>query len=211
MPPFSIQPKTAATLTSETTPTSGSDLEAVPWDMFDTNTTNFANAAASLNVPFYQTVQADPTLGNMQMPGALPAPQWLEPAALACDILGVPSATGTIAGALSDEANILKTARAVFNMKVSQKDYGTFPLMLAHTIGGEVGFVAAANTVAQSYQYANNGPVDGGWWLDGAIIIPSQQNFIVSILTAVGVALTLNLTPLPVRMNLWGVLHRRVL
>lgn len=209
MPPFNIQPKSTATLTSETTPSSGTDLEAVPWDLFDTNITAFANAAVSLNVAFYQVVQADPTLGNMQMPGALPAPQWMEPAALAVDILSVPSTGAALQGALSDHANILKTCRAVFNAKVSQKDYGTFPLMLAHSIGGEIGFISS--TVAtSSQQYANNGIADGGWWLDGAIIIPSQQNFIVSILTS-ATALTLQLTPTPVRVNLWGALHRRVL
>jgi hypothetical protein len=209
MPPFNIQAKSTATLTSESTPTSGTDLEAVPWDMFDTNTTAFANAAVSVNAAFFQVVQADPTLGNMQMPGALPAPQWLEPAALAVDILSVPSTGAALQGALSDHANILKTVRSVFNIKVSQKDYGTFPLMLAHSIGGEIGFISS--TVAtSSQQYANNGIADGGWWLDGAIIIPSQQNFIVSIFTA-AIALTLQLTPTPVRANLWGALHRRVL
>jgi hypothetical protein len=209
MPPFNIQAKSTATLTSESTPTSGTDLEAVPWDMFDTNTTAFANAAVSVNAAFFQVVQADPTLGNMQMPGALPAPQWLEPAALAVDILSVPSTGAALQGALSDHANILKTVRSVFNIKVSQKDYGTFPLMLAHSIGGEIGFISS--TVAtSSQQYANNGIADGGWWLDGAIIIPSQQNFIVSILTS-ATALTLQLTPTPVRANLWGALHRRVL
>jgi hypothetical protein len=210
VPPFTIVPQTAAQLTAATTPTSGTDLEAVPWDLFDTNVTAFANAAGPLNVPFYQTVQTDPTLGNMQMPGALPAPQWLEPAALAVDILSVPSTGAALQGALSDHANILKTNTAAFNMKVSQKDYGTFPLMLAHSIGGEIGIISS--TVAtSSQQYANNGVADGGWWMDGAIVIPSQQNFIVSILTKQGATLTLQLSPTPVRTNLWGVLHRRVL
>lgn len=210
MPPFTIQPQTAAQLTAATTPTSGTDLEAVPWDLFDTNLTAFANSAGPLNVPFYQTVQTDPTLGNMQMPGALPAPQWLEPAALAFDLMSVPSSSvaTTATGALSDLANILKANTAAFNMKVSQKDYGTFPLMLAHSVGGEVGFGWGAEV--SNFEYGNNGPADGGWWMDGAIIIPSQQNFIVSVLTKQGATLTLNATT-PVRANLWGVLHRRVL
>lgn len=210
MPPFTVQAKSASTLASESTPTSGTDLEAVPWDLFDTNTTLFANAGVSINAAFYQVVQADPTLGNMQMPGALPAPQWLEPAALAVDILAIPSSSATIAGAMSDIANILKTVRSVFNMKVSQKDYGTFPLMLAHCTGGEQGYIASAIATPGTVQFGNNGIPDGGWWLDGAIIIPSQQNFIVSIITS-ATALTLTQTPMPIRCNLWGVLHRRVL
>lgn len=210
MPPFAILAQTASQLVAATTPTSGTDLEAVPWDMFDTNLTGFANAAGPLNVPFFQTVQVDPTLGNMQMPGALPSPQWLEPAAIACDLMAIPSSVvaATAVGALSDIANILKTCTAAFNMKVSQKDYGTFPLMLAHGVGGEMGFGWGAE-VADN-QYGNNGPADGGWWTDGSIIIPSQQNFIVSIITQQGKTLTLNAT-VPVRMNMWGVLHRRVL
>lgn len=209
MPPFTVQPKTAATLAAETTPTSGTDLEAVPWDLFDTNTTAFANAAVSLNVAFYQAVQADPTLGNMQGVGMLPSPQWMEPAALAVDILSLPSSSvaTTATGALSDIASILKTGRACFNTKVSQKDYGTFPLTLAHCTGGEVGFGWGAEV--SNFEYGQNGPVDGGWWLDGAIIIPSQQNFIISIITC-STALALNATT-PIRTNLWGVLHRRVL
>jgi hypothetical protein len=210
MPPFAILAQTAAQLAAATTPTSGTDLEAVPWDMFDTNLTTFATGAGPLNVAFYQTVQTDPTLGNMQMPGALPAPQWLEPAAIACDILSVPSSSvaTTATGALSDTANILKTNTAAFNMKVSQKDYGTFPLMLAHGVGGEMGYGWGAEV--SNFEYANNGPADGGWWTDGSIIIPSQQNFIVSIITQQGKTLTLNATT-PIRMNMWGVLHRRVL
>lgn len=209
MPPFNIQAQTASQLASASTPTSGTDLEAVPWDMFDTNTTAFANAATSLSVAFFQTVQTDFTLGNMQAPGMLPSPQWLEPAGLAVDILSVPSSSvaTTATGALSDIANIIKTCRAVFNIKVSQKDYGTFPLMLAHCTGGEQGFGWGAEV--SNFEYGNHGIPDGGWWLDGAIIIPSQQNFIVSILTS-STALTLNATT-PVRANLWGVLHRRVL
>jgi hypothetical protein len=214
VPRYAIQPKGAATLAADATPTSGTDLEALPWDLHAVDTTSFATATKGIVSVFYQTVNTDKTLGNMESAGQLPSPQWFEIAGYACDILAIPSAATTAAsaiGALADIANILKTVYAAFFFTLSNKNYGTFPLTLAHCSGGEVGTGYGTFAAPTSIEQGNNGIPDGGWWIDGAIVIPSQQNFSLTIITTTGTATTLTQTPMPVRSNLWGVLHRRVL
>lgn len=210
MPPFQVNPLNASQLAAMSTPATGNDLEALPWDFHDTDSTDFANAATNLNIAFFQVVKADKTQGNMEAAGALPNPNWFECYGFCCDILSVPSTGATITGALSDIANILKTALAAFQLTLANKTYGIFPLTLAHATGGETGFIAS--TIAtNSQQYGNNNLPDGGWWYNAAVVIPPQQTFAVNISTKSGQALTLTQTPTPVRANLWGVYHRRVL
>lgn len=210
MPRFQITNYDATQLAQMITPQSGTDLEALPWILFYTDTTSFASAATSVQSVFFQTVQSDKTISNIEAPGQLPIPQVLEVAGNTCDILATPSANASnTAGALSDIANILKTVRSTFVFLLSNKSYGIFPLTCAHATGGEIGYMAS--TVATSNaQYANNGIFDGGWWVDGAIIIPSQQQFQVTVATS-ATALTLTQTPMPVRFGLWGPIHRRIL
>lgn len=211
MPPIQVNALSAQQLAATSTPASGSDLEALPWAFHDTDSADFANAATNLNVGFFQVVKNDKTQGNIEQAGTLPSPNWFELYGFCCDILAVPSTAVTVAGALSDIANILKTALAAFQFTLSNKNYGIFPLTLAHATGGETGFLASAIATPGTVQYGNNNMPDGGWWYDAAIVIPTQQNFVMSILTKNGQALTLTQTPLPVRAVMWGVYHRRVL
>jgi hypothetical protein len=210
MPRYPINASSAAALAAAATPPSGTALEALPWDLHETNTATFATATANINAAFFQTVFTDKTQGNMESAGQLPSPQWMELAGYCCDILAIPATGTALLGPISDIANLLKAVRGTFYFSLSNKIYGYFPLTLAHSTGGEVGFYGATLTAPAQVSYGNNGVPDGGWWIDGAITIPSQQNFALNIITS-ATATTFNQTPLPVRSNLWGVLHRRVL
>ncbi len=211
-PRYAIEPRTASELASMVTPASGTDLEALPWIIFDTNTTAFANAAVSLDVVFYTAVNVDKTLCNLEAPGQLPIPQVLEVAGMTVDILATPlaAAAGPAYGPLSDIASILKTTRSVVKFTLSNKLYGIFPLTAYHATGGEVGVTFGTAAAGSGASSGNNGIFDGGWWVDGAIIIPSQQLFVFEIVTS-AVALVLSQTPMPVRPGIWGPIHRRVL
>jgi hypothetical protein len=211
-PRYAIEPRTADELAAMVTPASGTDLEALPWILYDTNTTAFVNAAVSLDVIFYTAVNVDKTLCNLEAPSQLPIPQVLEVAGMTVDILAVPqtTTTGTANGPISDIASILKTGRGAVKFTLSNKLYGIFPLTAYHATGGEVGFVSSTFTAPVTTSTANNGIFDGGWWVDGAIIIPSQQQFVFEILTGT-VALALTQTPMFVRPGIWGPIHRRVL
>lgn len=210
-PRYAIEPRTADELAEMVTPASGTDLEALPWILYDTNTTSFANAAANLDVIFYTAVQTDKTLCNLEAPSQLPIPQVLEIAGMTVDILATPqtTTTGIATGPISDIASILKTARGAVKFTLSNKLYGVFPLTCYHATGGEIGFLAATFTAPVVSSTANNGIFDGGWWVDGAIIVPSQQQFVFEILTTPALAITQ--TPMPVRPGIWGPIHRRVL
>jgi hypothetical protein len=211
-PRYAIEARTASELAAMVTPASGTDLEALPWILYDTNTSAFANAATSLDVIFYTATNIDKTLCNLEAAGQLPIPQVLEVAGMTVDILAVPQAgtSTTVTGPISDIANILKTVRSAVKFTLSNKLYGIFPLTAYHATGGEVGFISGTYTAVAASSTANNGIMDGGWWVDGAIVIPSQQQFVFEIITS-STALTLLQTPMPVRPGIWGPIHRRVL
>ncbi len=214
MPRYQVVGRSSAQLAELATPKSGQDLEALPWCLHDVDTTDFATATKGINAAFFTTVHADKTLGNMESAGQLPSPQWFELGGYCCDILAIPSAATTAAsaiGAIADIENLLKTVYAAFFLSISNKNYGTFPLTLAHCTGGAIGDGYGTFAAPTSIEFANNGIPDGGWWMDSSILIPPQQNFQVNVITTTGTATTLTQTPMPVRSALWGVLHRRVL
>jgi len=210
-PRFAIEPRTADELAAMVTPKSGTDLEALPWILYDTNTTSFATAAAALDVVFFSAVNVDKTLSNLEAPGQLPVPQVLEVAGMTVDILATAQAQAALplAGPIADIDSILKTGRAVVRFTLSNKSYGIFPLTCFHATGGAVGVLQSTTAAGSADSSANNGIFDGGWWVDGAIIIPSQQQFVFEILTTP--AISLSQTPMPVRPGIWGPIHRRVL
>jgi hypothetical protein len=211
-PRYAIEAKTASQLAQMVTPASGTDLEALPWILFDTNTASFANGATSLDAVFFTSVNTDKTLCNLEASAQLPIPQVLEVAGMTCDILAIPdaAAAGPAYGPISDIASILKTVRSVVKFTLSNKTYGIFPLTAYHATGGETGMLFGTAAAGSGGSYGNNGIFDGGWWVDGAIVIPSQQTFIFEIITS-STALALTQTPMPVRAGIWGPIHRRVL
>lgn len=198
---------TAAQLAAQANPVSAGQPEAIPWFLYDTQTWT---DNSTTNATFFQTVQTDKTLGNMESAGQLPDPQYFIVHYVTCDLLRTPTtAAGDKVGALDDIDLFLKSGRAMFTFKMSNKDYGPFPLTLCHSTGGATGVGYGTFTAEESIQQANNGiPGSGGFPFGGSIVIPPKVGFSVRVETAAAVDMTANLS---VRMGLAGVLYRRVL
>lgn len=192
-------------------PTAANQPEVVPWALYDTQ--SVANAATGPFV-YFQSINVDKTLSNMEGPGQLTDPQYLVVHYAACDILQVPTATALANEpnqAAANIENLLKTVRATFTFNMSNKRYGPFPLTMCHATGGTTGFGYGYGTASSGTSAAvvNNGnPGIGGFPFCGALIIPPKIGFDVTI--AVSAATTLSAT-VQVRFVLVGALYRRVL
>lgn len=192
-------------------PTSAGQPEVIPWALYDT--ASIANAAIGPFV-FFQSVNVDKTLSNMEGPGQLPDPQYFILHYVAADILAPLTFTAQAnepnANAATVE-NLLKTVRATFTLTMSNKRYGPFPLTMCHATGGGTGFGFGYGTAAAGTSAAvvNNGvPGVGGFPFCGSVIIPPKIGFdiTVAVSAAVTTAATYNL-----RIVLVGALYRRVL
>lgn len=204
---YSVKPLRKAQLAALADPQSANQPEALPWVLYDTQ--SLANGGIGPLV-FFQTVNVDKTLSNMEGPGQLPDPQYFQIFYWGVDFL-LPAfvGTGAIGGPIADIANILFTTRATWTFNISNKRTGPFPLSFMHSSGGPTGFYAATLTAPASKEYGNNGIFDGGFCVNGALVIPPKLGFDVTI--AVAAAVTLTDTPLNVRAWQAGVLYRKVL
>lgn len=186
--------------------------EVVPWQLYDTQAITTAVNAPAV---FFQTINADKTMSNMEGPGQLPEPQYLVVHYVACDILQIPTATalaGEPNAALANVENLLKTVRGTLEFNMSNKRYGPFSLTMTAATGGATfsgyGYGTAAN--GTSTGVVNNGiPGSGGYPFAGALIIPPKIGFDVTI--RFGAAPTLVGGPINIRISLVGALYRRVL
>jgi hypothetical protein len=204
--------KTRDDLEAIINPQQANQPEVVPWQLYDTQ--DIANAAAG-PFTFFVNQNADKTLSNMEGPGQLPDPQFFECYYLSCDILQVPAATAQAAEpntALANVENILKTCRATFTFNMSNKRYGPFSLTMAHATGGATGSGYGYGTAANgtSAFLVNNGiPGSGGFPFSGALVIPPKTGFDVTV--NLGVAATILVATVKMRISLVGNLYRRVL
>lgn len=203
---------TRAELDEEVSPSNPNQPEVIPWQLYDTQS---QATGVSTTLVFYQTIQGDKTLGNMEGPGQLPDPQYFVVHYAACDILQVPVATALASepnGGWANVENMLKTCRASFELNMSNKRYGPFSLTMCHATGGATGAGYGYGTAANgtSAGLVNNGvPGSGGFPFGGALVIPPKIGFDVKILW--GTAPTLVGGPINIRFSLVGALYRRVL
>jgi hypothetical protein len=180
--------------------------EALPWVLYDTQ---LLTSGTTTTMTFFQTVQADKTLSNMESQGQLPDPQYFRVFGIGCDILAPPTfLANVITGAINDIEVILKTQRGIFTLQQSNKGYGPFPLTFLHGSGGATGAIAASYTAPQNFQQANNGIFDGGFPVAGSYVIPPKVGFSVRLDFAAAPTLSGNIQ---IRVWLFGVLYRRVL
>jgi hypothetical protein len=187
--------------------------EVVPWQLYDTQSITTAVNAPAV---YFQTINADKTLSNMEGPGQLPDPQYLVVHYVAADFLVAPQSTAVTAtannAAVDDVENILKTVRATFEFNMSNKRYGPFSLTMTAATGGATGSLYGVGTLAAAVSggIVNNGiPGSGGFPFAGALVIPPKIGFDVTI--RMGAAPTLPVSPLSIRVSLVGALYRRVL
>ena len=207
MPRYLIKAKTRQRLLDLATPDSSGQPEALPWALYD-NSQNFVNASTTA-LQFFQVVQGDKTLGNMEGAGALPDPQFFEVWFLTVDYL-FPAVTtaAAVTGNVNDIHILDNSVRGTIEVNMSNKVTGPWPIRAAHASGGPVG-VISHNIATASQQFGTNGVQDGGLWIGGQIILPPKVNFAVTLRWS-GVA-TLATNNLPICVTMHGTLHRRVL
>lgn len=215
---FPVQSRLISELTAMSSPASG-QLEAVSWTYFDTQA---IVSTTTTTLQFFNTIQSDPTLGNIEQAGTIQSPNWFELYQIKADFLTVPSTNATAtAGALNDLAQILNVQRATYTLTVNSKSYGRKPLVQAQGLGGPVGLEAGTPATNAMVSFANNnngGDQDyvGGVKIGpsgfpqecGSIVFPPNQSF--SFVVQMAAAPTLTTTPLNLRISLCGVLHRQV-
>ena len=205
-PRFPVVPKRRDTLYNIATPESAAQPECLAWALYDTQS---LTTAVTTTLTFFGATNTDQTLTNMESSGQLPDPQFFEVWFMGAEFqFPAVSTSAAVAGNLTDLLEVIYHQRATFELNLSNKKYGPWPLSMAHGNGGATGYVSS--TVAtSSQQFGQNGVEDGGYWVGGQIVLPPKVGFNVTVRLA-GAA-TLTLTPLPIRFSLIGVLHHRVL
>ena len=160
--------------------------EGIPWVYFDTVPTVLATPTV---LTFFQTLQTNKSLGNMDLAGMLTSGEYFIIDSIGLDILTPPTVTAAGSapvGALSDVYEILNgdavtggdSGRWSFNML--SKAIGPFPLSFLHASGGPTGNGWGTETTATTSQYANNGIFDGGFPM-GNLVIPPSTTFNVTL------------------------------
>ena len=204
---YKINAKTKVQLLEQSNPASATQPEVIPWVLYDSQS---YVSASTVTLAFFQTVQTDKSLGNMEGAGQLPDPQFFEIYRIGLDVLFRPAtALAVSTGPLDDIAQLVLSGRGTFTLALSNKNYGPFPLSLLHASGGPTGFGWGTNTAPLQIEFANNGIFDGGYPINGAITIPPKVGF--SIVLNWPAALTLANGNTFLRAWMAGPLYRRVL
>lgn len=188
---------------AEPAPVVGGTSEAIPWVFYDTNT--YVDATTT-SLVFFTTTRANRQLSNLSPAGTIPEPQYFEIYSFMVDVLVPKSAT-----AWADYQTLLQGSGAegapIFTFTLADKQYGPVPLTVLHSTGGITGF-GLGPAAAAVEEYANNSIPDGGYWIDGAIVIPPNQAFSAQIDWAAAADISANKL---IRVSMAGALHRRVL
>lgn len=187
--------------------------EVVPYVLYDTVA---YTSAVDTQLSYFQTVQTDKSLGNMQAGGQLVADRYMEIWGITIDPLIADTSTGAgRVGAWADMSDLMWTGRPTFSFVMDDKRIGPFPCSFFHASGGITGFgynqeITTAGIVAPvSEEHANWGVFDGGFWVGGSVIIPPQSGFQVTLDWPTAVTLQGG-NPF-VRVSFAGALHRNVL
>lgn len=184
-------------------PPSGRGLsEAVPWVSYDTE---LYTSATTTEITWFQTTKATRALSNQETAGAFPAPQFFEPYYTVLDILTPPGDRN----ALLDVWSILfgtgtgGQSGPHLQLVVSGKEQYRIPMSFLHGSGGPTGF-----TTRTAVEYANNNVADGGWPMNGSMIVPPTVGFSFTGRWPAAVTLSANRD---LRLGWVGTLHRRIL
>lgn len=207
MLPRDIRTKPVGVLAASTRPADARLPEAMPYVFFDTQT---YPAAGIAHLDFFQAVQGDKTLGNVEVAGTLASPQFFDIWSVKLDFLSTPSATvaDTAAGIVNDAELILKAARATWTLTLASKRLGPIPATFLGAsgiirAGFDTGRAAAAGAIIQQFGGIDN----GGYPINGAITLPPAQNFGFGMDFVAGQAVSGNTL---LRVSLHGVLYRKV-
>jgi hypothetical protein len=152
--PFRLVAKPLEQLTAQSRPMMGQP-EVIPWYWFDRQ---IYAAAGQAQLVFFGGLPATPSLGNMELAGQLPTPQFHEVYSFHFDVLAPVSNAADAApppGGLNDVERIRRSGTGgagvpggVFQFELSQKIYGQFPLSAIGPTGNPVGLLAGVDNVA---------------------------------------------------------------
>lgn len=207
MPRYPIPAQSYADLKRAASPSRADAPEAFADELWDTQ--NFVNASTQ-KLTFFQSPNNDKTLTNLDASAQLAQPQYFVVHYVAVDLLFPAVSTAvTGVGNLNDVHIFLNAGRPILTFSVATKPYGPWRVRSCHSGGAPVGFGwGQAPAAPNEQQYGHIGPHDGGFCVNGAIIIPPSTNFaVVMDFTAVQ---TLNTNNLPVQVSLYGVRYRKV-
>lgn len=212
MPRFKIYPYNRAQLDAMANPSGGpKQPEAFADELWDSQP--FVNAT-TLSLQFFQSAQSDKTLSNLTVPGQLPQPQYFIVHYVAVDILfpGVSFDATTVSptapGNLNDIHLLINAARATLTLSIATKPYGPWRVRSCHSAGAPVGFLAGTWTAPVGAQYGHIGPHDGGFCVNGGLIIPPATDF--SAVMNFAAVQTLKNNNVQIQVGLYGVRYRKV-
>jgi hypothetical protein len=195
----------------------GRDLETFPDQKYDTQT--FPAAGGVNRLVYFGALPNDPTLSNMDSQGQFTSPQFFQVYGIAKDYrragpsnIVLPASGTNQTGLLNDIDLIEKVQGATLTLIISNKNYGPWQLASAHPMGGAVGTIAIAGEggagTSRGQQYGHGGPIDGGWWLNGEIVIPPNTGFQLIVNLRAGQAITADTQ---MTLTLVGRIYRRPL
>lgn len=177
--------------------------EVIPFVYYDTQ--DFTSNWTRLS--FFATPQNDPTLGNIEQGGTMPVDTYFQIWAFTLDFLEASVENGATPDAVNDLLQIMNGARATLQLTIAAKTYGPVPLSFVHSSGGIRAVLSQSEAALTGvFNTAQNYDADGGWWVDGAIILPPRQSFSVTIS---GVAAILT-APRKARLSMAGVKYRSI-
>jgi len=182
--------------------------QSFPHLLFDTQT---YTSTTTLNLTFFQAVQADPTLGNIEAPGSFPTPKFFALESIGLDILLRPAAQAGHAatGPVDDVAQLVLQGRGILQLEYQNKVYGPWPLSAFQASGGPTGFGWATMTAEAQVSYANNGIPNGiGYGMNQQIIFKPNANFKVTLRWPAALTLANGNTLL--RVWMYGALYQAV-
>jgi hypothetical protein len=165
-------------------------------------------AAGIAQQQYFNTARANTQLTNFGGRGQFPEPQYFRPFALMVDPIIVPAATAFVdMHFLLFGTGVAGVGSPTINLTYANKNYGPWPLSMAHGTGGPTGMSDTTTAVAGNEMALNSYP-DGGIWLGGnTVAFAPNQQFEVNIewdgLTPIAAASN-------IRVSMAGVWYRRV-
>lgn len=200
---FPVRPLNYPEVKALSEPAAVGQPEVIPWVYYDTQ--DFASNWT--RVSYFAVPQNDPTLGNIEQGGTMPADTYFQVFSINVDFLVSSVQNAATPTQVNDLLQIMNGARATLQFTIANKNYGPIPLSFCHSSGGiRATLMASEAALAGIFNYGQNYDADGGWWVDGAVILPPRQSFSVTVL---GVAAALTATR-SVRLSMAGVKYRSV-
>jgi hypothetical protein len=206
---FKVVAKSYEVLAAQARP--GSDQpEVIPWYFFHRRT---YTSGTTVSLVFFDAVETDESLGNMQLASALPTPEFLEVYSVHMDVLQrITNAADANppTGALDNVEQLRRSGRGIWRFVMSGKTYGQFPLTAVGPPGNPIGLmtgvdnVAAGGTPSVAQHAGWAGHFGTG---DPLITIPPTTSFRVQTTWPAAVTLTGDQI---IEVGLWGALHRKV-